>query len=321
MKDSLDGPQAARQGPAPSLMVGLVGLLCVIWGSTWLVIREGLEALPPFTSAAARFAFAALLMIPVAAALSGREGGDRPPLWLVFATGSLQFAVSYGIVYWAEQYLSSALTSILWACYPLMMAAAGHVAIPGERLHRSQTIGFLAGFAGVVLLFATDISNAGPDAMRAAGVLFLSPFVVAIATVLLKRSGGGVSSLRLNRDSMVVGAAMLIVLAFAVEEPLHVTWTGPAVLSVAYLAVVGTVVAFSIYLWLLRYAPANKLAVIPYISPAVALTLGVVVADEPITVMTPAGLLMILLGVVLVTRAKRRAVSAIPADAEAARRG
>ncbi|MFG0319951.1 MAG: DMT family transporter [Planctomycetota bacterium JB042] len=276
--------------------------MCLIWGSTWLVIREGLRDLPPFSSAAMRFALAAVLMAGVAHLLARREGGGRPPRWLVLVQGGVNFALSYGIVYWAEQVLPSSLTSILWGVYPLIMAVCAHFGLPGERLRGVHAAGFLLGFAGVVLLCATDVREIGPDAVRASLVLLVSPLVVAIATTLIKRHGGGASSLLLNRDGLFVGAALLAATAFATERGAPFAWTGRAVLSVVYLAVVGTVLTFGLYFWLLRHAPAYKLSVIPYVTPVVAVLLGALVGGESIGPTTIAAMLMILVGVLFVTR-------------------
>ncbi len=294
-------PRASWAPPGPALATALVAVLCLIWGSTWLVIREGLKDLPPFSSAAIRFAVAAFLMIGVARLLAGREGGTRPSWRLVLVMGGLHFAGSYGIVYWAEQFLPSAHACILWAVFPLLMAITGHVALPGERLRPIHGVGFLAGFAGVVLLFATDVRGLGPDGVLAAGVLLVSPLIVAIGTAIVKRYGAGASSLLLNRDGMLLGALLLAIVAVAFERDAELRFTRRALFSIAYLAVAGTVITFTIYFWLLRHAPAYKLSVIPYVLPAVALVLGYFLADEPIGPTTVIGFACIVVGVLIVT--------------------
>ena len=135
-----------------------IALLCLVWGSTWFVIREGLEDLPPFTSAGARFALAAAIMFCVSPVLARREGGRVPPLGLVFVMGLMNFAASYGIVYWSETRLPSGLVALLWAVYPMLMGAIGHVYLPGESLVPRQWLGLGVGFLGVLLLFWTDVS-------------------------------------------------------------------------------------------------------------------------------------------------------------------
>ena len=130
--------EARPAGPGRVTVVLTVTVLCLIWGSTWLVIKTGLRDLPVLTSAAARFTIAAGAMALLAPALHRREGGTRPPRWLALCMGSLNFAVSYGVVYVAETVIPSGLASVLWAVFPLLTAALGHVWLPGERLRPSQ---------------------------------------------------------------------------------------------------------------------------------------------------------------------------------------
>lgn len=292
----------------------LVGVLCLVWGSTWIVIQGGLEDLPPFTSAAARFAVAALCMLAIAPWLARREGGERPPRRLVLALGTLNFAASYGIVYWSETVLPSGLTCVLWAVYPMMQAVAGHLFLPGERLVGRQWLGFAVGFLGVALLFRTDLLDIGPHAARAGAILILSPLVSALGNTLIKRGGGGASSALLNRDALVLGALLLAGLAFLTERGERVTWTPSAVASVVYLALMGTVLTFSLFFWLLRYAPAHELSLIAYVTPVVALALGWSVGRERITGFTLAGTALVLGGVGLVAR--RRAPRVVAAAGE-----
>lgn len=287
----------------------LIALLCLIWGSTWIVIQEGLRDLPPFTSAAARFLVAAAAMSVVAHLLHRREGGERPPWKLSLALGALNFGVSYGIVYWAETRLPSSLVSVLWSVFPMLMAISGHLYLPAERLRGRQWAGFAVGFLGVALLFATDLRGIGPGAVPAGAILLVSPIISVVGTTMLKRDGAHVSSVLVNRDGMWIGAAMLCAAAWLFERGAPVAWTGSAIASVLYLALAGTVVTFSLYFWLLRRVPANKLGLIAYVTPAVALLLGGLVGKEPITAWTLSGTALILGGVGLVVRGRRSEAS------------
>jgi drug/metabolite transporter (DMT)-like permease len=274
-----------------------IALLCVIWGSTWLVIRAGLRDLPPFTSAAVRFAVAALVMGAAAPALVPREGGARPSIALSLVTGTLNVGLSYGLVYWSETVLPSGLVSVLWSVFPMMMAVCAHRFLPGERLNGAQWLGFAVGFGGVAVLFATDLAAVGPGAVSAGLILLLSPAISAVGTSYIKLHGGGTSSVLLNRNGFAIGSGVLLLAALATERDAGARWSLAALGSVAYLALVGTVVAFGIYFWLLRYAPAYKLSLIAYVVPAIALTLGTLLGEEPLGWHTALGTGLVLAGV------------------------
>ena len=301
-RDGYDAPN--RMLPSRTITTFLIALLCLIWGSTWIVIRWGLADLPPFGSAGVRFLIAAILMSIVARVARGREGGSAPPWWLSLALGSLNFGASYACVYWSETRLPSGLASILWSIFPMSMALSGHVFLPGERLHAKQWLGFVAGFAGVVLLFANDLRAIGPEAVPAGLVLCLSPLAATIGTTLAKRHGQRVSSLLLNRNGMWIGALLLCALALLLERGTPAHWTPRAIAGVAYLAAFGTVLAFGLYFWLLRHVDAYRMSLISYITPAIALFLGWLFGGERITLTIVCGSALILFGIVLVVRGR-----------------
>jgi len=292
--------------PAPSrLVVSLViALLCLLWGSTWVVIKLGLDHLPPLTSAAARFALAGAAMSLLAAGFRAREGGDDPPRWLWLVLGCGYFGLSYGLVYITETHLPSGLVSVLWGVFPMMMAAIGHLYLPGERLHPRQWGGFVLGFLGLAVLYSTDVRSFGSDALPVALLLMLSPLVSAIGTGLIKRFGSRSSSLALNRNGMLTGAVVLGLAALVLERDAPAAWTAPAVLTVVYLALFGTVATFGLYFWLLRTTAASRMSLIAYVTPAVALTLGALVRGEAVRATTLFGSALILSGVVLVVRVR-----------------
>lgn len=283
-----------------------IAVLCLVWGSTWLAIKGGLRDLPPQTSGAARFWIAGLAMTVLARVLGRREGGTKPPAWMWFVLGTLNFGASYAIVYRTSALLPSGLISLLWGVFPMLSALVSHAWLPEERLGARQWWGFALGLLGLALLFATDLRELGAGAIPAALILLLSPVVSVIGNTLVKLHGAGVSSLQLNRNAMFVGAGWLTVAAFASEDPSRARWTAAAIASVLYLALMGTVLTFGLYFWLMRYVPAHKLSLIAYVTPAIALLLGATLGGERISVSIACGAGSILAGILLVMRAGPR---------------
>jgi drug/metabolite transporter (DMT)-like permease len=300
---------ATRAAPSATTINVLVALLCVLWGSTWLVIKIGLGDMGPFTGAGLRFLVAAVVMSAVAPALARREGGDPPPWWLSATMGLLNLTLSYGIVYWCETRLASGLVSILWGVFPLMVAFGGHFFLRSERLVTRQWLGFAVGFSGVFVLFAYDVHGVGWDAVPVGLVLLLSPLACAAATMVIKRHGAGVSSALLNRNALWIAAPLMLGFA-GPGDGWAVAWTTRTILSVLYLAIAGTALTFGIYFWLMRYAAANRLSLIAYVTPPIAITLGWSILDEPILPSTLGGSALILAGIVLVVRRPRGRVVA-----------
>ena len=283
-------------GPRGRAFVLPFALLCAIWSSTWLVIKDGLETLPVFSGAALRFSLAALVFVLIAPALARREGGRAPGWKLSAVMGLFNFAVSYGVVYWGEQLLPSGLASVLWATFPLMVAILGHFTLVEERLVARQWLGFVIAFAGVALLFVEDLAALGEDALTVGLVFLLSPLSAAIGQVVIKREGKEVSSVLLNRNGMCIGAVALWGIALPLEDLSTVTWTLRGAATIVYLALFGTVTTFGLYYWLLRQASANMMSLIAYITPVAAVVLGASLGGEAVTGSLALGGAMVLLG-------------------------
>jgi len=297
--------QSTSRAPSALVAYALLGLTCLAWGSTWLVIKWGIHDLPPLTAVALRFLLAGGVMAGLAPWLVPREGGTRPAWSVVVAQATCQFTLSYGLIYHAETVLPSGLVSVLWSVFPLLIALGGHFVTKAERLHARQWIGGLLAFAGVALLFLTDIAHISRDAIAWGLLVLLSPTAVTASTLLIKQRAANASSILLNRDSMLLGSALLFVLAFTLERDQPRSFSPAALGSIAYLALVGSVFTFGVYMWLLRHLPAFLLSLTSFITPVLALSFGALAGGEALTLYTLAGTALVLAGVGLTLKTAR----------------
>ncbi|MDG1983009.1 MAG: EamA family transporter [Planctomycetota bacterium] len=279
-----------------------VTIMCLVWGSTWFVVRAGLGEMQPFGSGGLRFFLAWVLMLAVAPWIARKEGGAPPTLRLVVVMASGNFAISYGIVYWAEQTLPSGLTAVLWAVFPMMTAFVAQLQGVESRLRGLQWCGLAVGFVGVVLLFLTDVRSVGGDAVERGLVLLLSPLVSAFSTAYVKRHGAHVSAALLNRSALLLGSLMLLGASLVVEGGVSLPSTATGAFGVLYLALFGTVLTFTLYFWVLRQASTVALSLIAYVTPAIALLVGAMLGEESVTRWTLVGLTLVLFGCGLVLR-------------------
>jgi drug/metabolite transporter (DMT)-like permease len=294
-----------QRAPSAALTNILLAMLCLVWGSTWLAIKFGLRDVPPFTGATLRFAIASVCMAVLAHTWAAREGGGRPPRLVVLAHGVFQFALNFGLVYVGETIIPSGVVAVLWSVYPIFVALGGHFVTKRERLSARKWWGIAVSFGGVATLFATDLAAIDARAVSMGLLVLLAPLSVSVATLLVKERASGSSSLLLNRDAMLIGAALLGLAAFVVESPLEVVWTTPALLSVLYLGLIGTVLTFGVYMWLLRFVPAYRLSLVSFVIPIVALSLGAVLGNEPLGPRTLVGTGIVLAGVGLASQGAR----------------
>jgi drug/metabolite transporter (DMT)-like permease len=278
--------------------VALYVLLCVIWGSTWLVIKIGYGGLGPFNVAALRFAVAGAVLAVIVPVLGARWPRSRSHWLLVIWVGVVLFGADYGLIYWGEQFLDSGLTAILFATLPLITVAFAHLYVPGDRITPRKLAGTLLAFVGVVTLFGEsvrlDLNRLGPMA-----AIVVAAVCAAAAGVASKRHGSALHAAALNAPAMLVGGVVLGVAAIASGEDLRVpadatTWT-----AIVYLAIAGSVVTFLIYFSLLKTWTVTSLSFISVFTPVIALALGFVFLDEQPTLWTAVGAALILAGVAL----------------------
>lgn len=279
----------------------LVTVLCLVWSSTWWLIRVCLEEQPPLSSAAVRFVIAGITMAALTPLLAKRENAPPPKTWLWIVCGITNFASSYGILYVAETVVPSGIAAVLWAIFPLLMAGNA-VCFLGERLRLRQWLGFAVSFAGIVVVFYGDLGGIPAGASGYAWLLLLSPILASIGTTLVKKYGSDNSSVILNRNSMLLGAGILLVASFWREDPLAMTWSLRVTMATIGLSVFGTTMTFGIYFWLLRTAPASMLALINYAIPVLAMLLATLVGDGDHGVWEWTGASFVVLGIALVVR-------------------
>ena len=288
-------------GRSPAVVLAFAAC-CLIWGTTWLAIRIGLEGVPPFTGVALRFGLAALMVLGIALAKGVPLGRTARERWLWVVNGTLAFAGSYGIVYWSEQWVPSGLTAVLFATYPLFVAAFVHLILPGERVRPLELVGILGGFAGVGVIFSEDLrSLVGEGVPFAAAVMLGSPLVASIASVAMKRWGAGIHPLSLTAVPMAIGSALTGIVALFAERDATLVWSARSIGALLYLTVFGSVVTFTLYYWLLQRMPVKRLALIAYIIPVEAVLLGTLI-DEPFTPRILVGSALVVLGVALAVR-------------------
>lgn len=280
------------------MAVALYVLLCLIWGSTWLVIKIGYGALGPFNVASVRFLLAGAVLVPVVPLMGVRWPSGRREWALVVWVGLVMFGADYGLIYWAEQFLASGVTAILFATLPLFTIGLAHFYVPGDRLTARRLTGAVLAFAGVAALFGDRVSV---DASKAAPMLAIvaSAICAASAGVASKRYGAALHPAALNAPAMLLGGVVLAAASLLAGDGFTLPSDLGTTAAVLYLAIAGTIVTFLVYFSLLKTWNVTSLSFIAVFTPAIALVLGFVFLDERATLWTGLGAALILGGVTL----------------------
>jgi len=296
-------------GPSPAApphrvsrrLAGLVWLtLCAIWGSTWLAIKLGLRDLPPITFAGIRFALAGAVLFAIIWLSRARLPRSRREWVLLGYTGLLSITVNYALVFWGEQYISSGLAALLSATVPLFGLPLAHRYLQSEPLTLWKAVGVVLGVLGVAIVFSGELGIGGPIALWASAGIILAALAAAHAGVLVKAGGTHIEPSVLAGVQMVGGCVPLLVAGVALEgNPLHFHWTPLALACLGYLTIVGSVIAFLMYYWLIRHTEVSGVLMIPLVTPLVAVLFGVLFAGETIGWHTAVGGVAIIGGVAL----------------------
>ena len=277
------------------------------WGSTFLFIRVGVHEVPPLLFAAMRFLIAGLVVYGWTVAR-----GERLPKGREWASVSLLafliFVVDYGLLFWAEQRIPSGLAAVMMATIPAFIALAEIILLRTQKLTVRLAAALLIGFAGVAVLTSHTVSLGGApiDRVGATGLLIAS-VSWSVASVLTRKLPLPASKMVSSGAQMLVGGLMLTALSglmgeFSGFHPASVS--SGAWVALLYLIVIGSIVGFTAYVWLIHHESPTKVGTYAYVNPVVAVLLGYFLAGEPLGQRTILGTLFVLISVVVITAKK-----------------
>ena len=284
-------------------------ILCGIWGSTWLFIKLGLADLPPITFAGIRFVIACTILFTLIRIRRIPLPRARADWILLASSGILSFGLNYGLVFWGEQYITSGLAALLQATLPAFGLVFAHLHLPSERLTWTKIGGVVLGVFGVGVVFSNQLVVSGRQALAGCVALVLSAMFAAYSNVLVKAFGKHLNPAVLSAGQMLFGLVLLLSVGLPLEgNPFRFHWTPMAVIAMLYLAVVGSVIAFLLYYWLVLNMDVTKSMLIALVTPVVAVLLGMLVLDEEFGWRTLAGGAMIILGIgfIVVRKTKKK---------------
>jgi drug/metabolite transporter (DMT)-like permease len=284
--------------------VGLYCVLVIIWSSTWVAIKIGLEDCPPLLGAGIRFAAAGLLLLGFAA-VRGRP--LRTDARLAGILALMPFALAYGLVYWGEQHIPSGLAAVIFGVLPLYTAFLGAVLLPDQPLRVRLVVGILVAIGGLALAFAESADSGDPElAIAGAAALAVAPLGASVGNISLKLRAGELDAVALNGWGMLGGGVLLLVASAIGESWGDAAWTAESVGSIAYLAVIGSAVPFVGLTVLLRHISAQATSFLAMLLPFGALLFGAALYSEAITERALAGAALVAIGLLIAQAASPR---------------
>jgi drug/metabolite transporter (DMT)-like permease len=292
--------------PATWKILAAFAVTYLVWGSTFLAIRIGVEQVPPLLLAAMRFFVSGVLMF--AWTLSRREALPTRQQWLsVTLLAFLIFVVDYGLLFWAERRIPSGIAAVMLATIPVFTALAEIVILGTRKMTVRLAVALLAGLAGVAVLTmrGLGVSGASVETISACAII-VGALSWSIASALTRKLSLPKSKLTSSAAQMTMGGVMLFLASLGRGElrGFHPATVTPAAWwALAYLILAGSILGFTVYLWLLHHESPTHVSTYAYVNPVVAVFLGYFLASEPLGMRTLLGSALVIVGVILITTA------------------
>lgn len=275
-------------------------VICLIWGSTWIAIKIGLDDAPPLTTLALRFILATAILHAVCLVKKIPYPKSKKELIHLAIPGLFTYSLSYIGTYYSESYIESSLTAILYASMPFYAALLSIWLLPGERqLNIKGWLAMGVAVVGIVIISGEAYSISG-QLLLGTMLALAAAFSATFGTVLLKRYHAKSNLLMALTIQLSIGTIPMIIGAIMFEKWEDFAVTEKSIGSIIYLAILGTVVTFSIYYWLIRRLNAIFLTMSTFVIPIVATAIGVIGFGEHITPNTYGGAALVLSSVLIV---------------------
>lgn len=294
-------------------LIAAFATIYIVWGSTYLGMRVGVETMPPLAMAGARFFLAGIILFTFVRVRAGR-GAPWPTAeqWRANAiVGGLLLLCGNGLVMWAEQFIPSGVASLIIAVAPMFMVLIEWAFPGGRRPGPYTTFGLAVGFAGIVVLAEPwhHINDGTELPLKGVIAIICSSFFWALGSIFSRHVRNPAPAFSASAMQMLCGGAGLMIAAVIRGERamIHLSAiSGRSWLAFAYLVLVGSLVGYSTYAWLLKNSTPARISTYAYVNPVVAVFLGWLILDEPITRRTLLAAAIILTAVVIIIVRKNK---------------
>ena len=276
-------------------------LLCLIWGSTWIILKKSLtNGTPPLFGSGMRFLLAGSILWIIIFFQRSYPPFSKHALRIYFQFGVLNLAISYGLTYWATQYIYSSLSSIIWSGFPLTVAIFSYFMLPNETLTLKKSISLILGSIGAALILLESINLSGENVTIGVVLVILAVIIASYPSVYLKKYDQIVSPLHINSVSQLMAGIILLSVSYFIEGNHQMIWSNYNIFALIYLTIPGSLIAWFIYIWLYSHLSMAQISYIAFFPPLMATALGWIFLDEVLTTLSIFGGLFVIFGALLI---------------------
>ena len=278
------------------IVVGYI-IITLLWGSTWLAIRIGLDSLTPMFAVGVRFFIASIFVYIIMKISKVKLQTDSLSIKLYLFLAFFSFIIPFSLVYWGEQFVPSGLASVIFAVFPFFVIIFSWLMLPDGSIGIYKSIGVLAGFVGITIIFWDDISLDFAEYSLGMIAILVSATIQGYVAVIIKKHGSKLNPLSMNFIPLLLTGIVLIPVGLLFENRESLVIDSKAVYSILYLAFFGTVITFTIYFWLMQKINVVILSLSTFLTPIIALILGAILLGEKFTTNHLLGSSLVLIGI------------------------
>lgn len=277
--------------------------ICIIWGTTYLVIRIAVVDFPPFLFVAVRQVLAGLLLAGFMVLVLKEKLPSRAHLIRQAIAGFFMISMGNGLVAWAEVHIPSGMAAVICSLMPVMVILINLTINQDERPTIPIILGVAVGLIGIIMIFSEHLAEFGK-------IEYILGVVVTVVGVV-SWAGGSIWLKKHNTNSnpflnaglqMFFGGVWLFPLSLIFDDLSAVSWTTESVYSLIYLVLFGSITAYACYSFVLRKLPMTIVSLYAYINPIVAVILGWIVLDEKLNLKIAVAILLTVAGIYIVNR-------------------
>jgi len=279
-----------------NIVLGFI-LITLLWGSTWMAIRVGLDSLTPMFAVGIRFFIASIFVYLIMKISKVKLQTDSLSIKLYLFLAFFSFIIPFSLVYWGEQYVPSGLASVIFAVFPFVVILFSWLLLPDGSIGIYKSIGVFAGFIGISIIFWDDISIDFEKYSLGMIAILSRATIQGFVAVTIKKHGSKLNPLSMNFIPLLITGVVLIPVGLIFENRESLVFDSKAIYSILYLAIFGTVITFTVYFWLMQKINVVILSLSSFLTPIIALILGTIFLSEKLTTNHILGSSLVLIGI------------------------
>src|SRR6478609_1073246 len=277
--------------------------VCVVWGTTYLVLRIGVTQFPPFLFSMIRFLIAGPILIIFMLTIGKQKWPDGKTLFNQAVSGGFMLTLGISIVGWAEMYISSGVAAIICSMMPIWTVLINVLVLKDEKSNWLIALGLLTGLSGIILIFGEHLTEFS-DSNYLLGIIltFAANLCWAIGSIWVKKKNQHVNPFLGSGLQMLFGGLFMIPLTLLLDDYSSIHFSNEIAFSLAYMILIGSVGAYACYSYAIKKLPMTLVSLYAYINPIVAVILGSLVLNEKLNLRVAIAILITIAGIYIVNR-------------------